>query len=59
MNIINSNNFYNEDLKALLDLIQQNKIKPMIDKILPLEKAAQGLKHIKNHKIFNKIIIYP
>ncbi len=59
LNIIGSNSFYDEDLKALLDMIQQNKIKPVIDEVLPLEKAAQGLKLIENREVFGKVVICP
>src|SRR3990172_1336986 len=41
--IIGSNSFYDENLKALMDLIDQGKFKPVIDEVLPLEQAAQGL----------------
>ncbi len=40
LNIIGFNSFYDEDLKVLLDLIQQNKIKPVIDEVLLFEKAV-------------------
>jgi alcohol dehydrogenase len=59
LNIIGSNSFYDEDLKALLDLIQQNKIKPVIDEVLPLEKAAHGLKLIENRAVFGKVVVTP
>ncbi len=59
LKIIGSNSFYDEDLKALMDLIQQNKIKPVIDEVLPLEQAAQGLKLIENREMFGKVIVTP
>lgn len=59
LKVIGSNSFYDENLKALMDLIQQNKIKPVIDAVLPLEKAAQGLKLIENRVVFGKVVICP
>jgi alcohol dehydrogenase len=59
LKIIGSNSFYDENLKALMDLIQQGKIKPVIDEVLPLEKAAYGLKLIESRKVFGKVIICP
>ena len=38
-----SNSFYDDNLAALMELIQQGKIKPVIDKVLPLEQAREGL----------------
>jgi NADPH:quinone reductase-like Zn-dependent oxidoreductase len=59
LNIIGSNSFYDENLKALMDLVQQGKIKPVIDEVLPLEKAAQGLKLIESREVFGKVVICP
>jgi alcohol dehydrogenase len=59
LKIIGSNSFYDENLKALMDLIQQGKMKPVIDEVLPLEKAAYGLKLIESRKVFGKVIICP
>ena len=36
-----SNSFYDDDLSALMEMIQQGKIKPVIDKVLPLEQARR------------------
>ena len=57
--IIGSNSFYDDNLKALMDLIQEGKIKPVIDEVLPLEKAGQGLKLIENREVFGKVVICP
>jgi len=59
LRIIGSNSFYDEDLKALMDLIQQNRIKPVIDAVLPLEQAAHGLQMIENRTVFGKVVICP
>lgn len=59
LKVIGSNSFYDENLKALMDLIQQGRIKPVIDTVLPLEKAAQGLKLIENREAFGKVVICP
>ncbi len=59
LKIIGSNSFYDENLKALMDLIELNKMKPVIDEVLPLEKAAQGLKLIENRAVFGKVVICP
>jgi NADPH:quinone reductase-like Zn-dependent oxidoreductase len=59
LNIIGSNSFYDENLTALMDLIQQGKMKPVIDEVLPLEKAAHGLQLIENREVFGKVVICP
>src|ERR1700704_5607750 len=42
LNIIGSNSFYDEDLKGLMTLIADGKMKPVIDKVLPLEGGREG-----------------
>jgi alcohol dehydrogenase len=59
LQIIGSNSFYDDNLKALMDMIQQGTMKPVIDVVLPLEKAAEGLRLIENREVFGKVIIKP
>src|SRR5258707_1401629 len=57
--IIGSDSFYDENLKGLMDLIAERKIKPVIDKVLPLEKAAEGLRLIQDREVIGKVVITP
>src|SRR5947207_7412760 len=54
-----SNSFYDDNLAAVMELIQQGKIKPVIDKVLPLEQAAEGLRLIQDREIFGKVVVMP
>jgi alcohol dehydrogenase len=42
-----------------MELIQQGKIKPVVDKVLPLEQAAEGLRLIQDREIFGKVVVTP
>lgn len=59
LNIKGSNSFYDDNLKALLDLIAQNRIKPLIDRRVPLEQAADGLALIRDREVLGKVIVNP
>jgi NADPH:quinone reductase-like Zn-dependent oxidoreductase len=59
LKIIGSNSFYDDDLKGLMDLIAAGKMKPVIDKVLPLEEAAEGLRLIQDREVFGKVIVAP
>jgi NADPH:quinone reductase-like Zn-dependent oxidoreductase len=59
INIQGSNSFYDEDLKGLMALIQQGKMKPVIDVSLPLDQAIEGLRLIQDREVFGKVIITP
>ena len=59
LKVIGSNSFYDDNLKALLELIEQGKLKPVIDEVLPLRDAVRGLKLIEDRKVFGKVVICP
>jgi len=59
LKIIGSNSFYDEDLKGLMDLISQGKMKPVIDKVLPLDQAREGLRLIQDRQVIGKVVVTP
>ncbi len=59
LKIIGSNSFYHDDLASLMDMIQAGTLKPVIDKVLPLEQAAEGLRMIRDREVMGKIVVAP
>jgi 2-desacetyl-2-hydroxyethyl bacteriochlorophyllide A dehydrogenase len=59
LKIIGSNSFYDDDLKGLMDLISAGKMKPVIDKVLPLEQAREGLRLIQDRAVIGKVVVTP
>jgi 2-desacetyl-2-hydroxyethyl bacteriochlorophyllide A dehydrogenase len=59
LKIIGSNSFYDDDLAALMELIGAGKIKPVIDKVLPLEQAREGLRLIQDREVVGKVVVTP
>ena len=59
LQIIGSNSFYDDDLAALMTLIAAGKIKPVIDKVLPLEDAREGLRLIADREVIGKVVVTP
>ncbi|MBI2295507.1 MAG: zinc-binding dehydrogenase [Betaproteobacteria bacterium] len=59
LQVIGSNSFYDDNLKALMELIREGKMKPVIDKVLPLERAAEGLRLIESREVFGKVVVTP
>jgi len=57
--VIGSNSFYDDNLQALMHLIQQGKMKPIIDTVLPLDRAIDGLRMIENREVFGKVVVTP
>jgi len=46
-----------EDLNFLKDLLESGKIKSMIDKVYPLEKAAEAMSYLEEGHVRGKLII--
>ncbi|MBI3041868.1 MAG: zinc-binding dehydrogenase [Betaproteobacteria bacterium] len=59
LQVIGSNSFYDDNLQALMGLIQQGRMKPVIDNVLPLERAAEGLRLIESREVFGKVVVTP
>jgi NADPH:quinone reductase-like Zn-dependent oxidoreductase len=59
LQIVGSNSFYDDNLAALMELIGAGKIKPVIDKVLPLEEAKEGLRLIQDREVIGKVVVTP
>jgi NADPH:quinone reductase-like Zn-dependent oxidoreductase len=59
LNVIGSNSFYDDDLQALMKLIADGKMQPVIDKVLPLEEAREGLRLIQDREVIGKVVVAP
>jgi alcohol dehydrogenase len=59
LKVIGSNSFYDDNLTALMALIQQGKLKPVIDKVLPLDEAREGLRLIQDREVIGKVVVAP
>src|SRR5215469_15516010 len=59
LKIIGSNSFYDDDLRALMALIANGKMRPVIDKVLPLAQAREGLRLIQDREVIGKVVVAP
>src|SRR5262249_45687133 len=57
--VLGSNSFMPEDLAALLDLIRQGKLKPIVDKALPLSEVNEAFRLIEQREVFGKVVLKP
>jgi len=58
-NIFGSNGGTRKDLATILDLANQGVIKPVIDEIFPLSRAAEAQQKLESRKAFGKILLKP
>jgi NADPH:quinone reductase-like Zn-dependent oxidoreductase len=59
LKIVGSNSFYDDDLSALMQLIAAGKMKPVIDKVLALDEAREGLRLIESREVIGKVVVRP
>jgi NADPH:quinone reductase-like Zn-dependent oxidoreductase len=59
LKIIGSNSFYDDDLRALMKLIAEGKMRPVVDKMLPLDEAREGLRLIQDREVIGKVVVTP
>ena len=59
LQIIGSNSYYDDNLLALMDMIESGQMKPVIDTVVPLDGAIEGLRLIQDRKVIGKVIVEP
>ena len=57
MEIIGSRAYLHEDIKACLDFVARKQLAPVVEKALPLEEAAEGVRMLEERRVFGKVIV--
>lgn len=57
--IIGSDGWTREDLEALLRLVSEGALSPVIDKTLPLSKAREAERLLEDREVFGKVVLIP
>lgn len=57
--MIGSDGWLKEDLETLLDLVATRKLAPVIDRVLPLDQAAEGERLLEDREVFGKVLLRP
>lgn len=56
---LGSNGWSVEDLEALLEMVRDGKLRPVIDRVLPLESAAEGERLLEDREVIGKVLLKP
>jgi alcohol dehydrogenase len=59
MDIRGSNGWKRDDLEALLAMVADGRLKPVVDKVLPLSEGAKAMRLLEERNFFGKIVIAP
>jgi len=57
LQVLGSNGWMRADLHALLDLIRTGKLKPVVDKALPLEQINEAFRLLEEREVFGKVVV--
>ncbi|MGH6697254.1 zinc-binding dehydrogenase [Sphingopyxis sp.] len=57
--MLGSNGWSPADLEALLALIESGRLKPVIDKVFPLEEIDEAERLLEDREVFGKVIMRP
>ena len=59
LQVLGSNGWTREDLETLLQMVHDGRLRPVIDRVLPLEEAREGLRLLEDREVVGKVIIAP
>jgi NADPH:quinone reductase-like Zn-dependent oxidoreductase len=59
LQVLGSNGWQREDIHTLLSMVDDGRLKPVIDRILPLERAAEAFARLEGRAVFGKVLVTP
>jgi NADPH:quinone reductase-like Zn-dependent oxidoreductase len=57
LQIIGSNSATKHDLEAMMPLLNEGKLRPVIDRVFPLREAAEAHRYLESAKQFGKVLL--
>lgn len=57
--IIGSNGWTREELVTLLEFVKSKQLKPVIDKVLPLDEIHEAERLLEDREVFGKVVVTP
>ena len=57
LQVLGSNGWMREDLHLLLDMIRDGRLKPVIDRELPLEQVNEAFRLLEEREVFGKVVV--
>jgi alcohol dehydrogenase len=59
LQVLGSNGWTPEDLVTLLQMVAGGRLKPVIDRVVPLAEAREGLRLLADREVIGKVIVVP
>lgn len=59
LQVLGSNGWARTDIDTLFDLVGSGRLKAVVDRVFPLEKAGEALSVIEDRKVIGKVVVTP
>lgn len=59
LKVLGSNGWMRSDIETLLKMVQEGKLKVLVDKVFPLKQAREALRVIEDREVFGKVVVAP
>jgi len=59
LQVLGSNGWARADLEALLGMVRDGRMKPAIDRVLPLAEAREGIRLLEDREVIGKVVVVP
>ena len=59
LKVLGANGWMREDLQTLIDMLSDGSLKPVIDKVLPLEEVNEAFSLLEDREVFGKVVVKP
>jgi alcohol dehydrogenase len=59
VNIVGANGWTRADLEDLLEEVRHGRIRPIIDRVFPLEEAREAMRVVEDREVFGKVLVRP
>ena len=59
LQVLGSNGWTRADLEALLAMVEDGRLKPAIDRVLPLAEAREGVRLLEDREVIGKVVVVP
>ena len=57
--IVGTNGWRRRDIESLLAMVRDGRIEPVIERVLPLERAGEGIGLLMSRQVFGKVLVTP
>jgi alcohol dehydrogenase len=59
LQILGSNGWSQDDLTTLLGMVEERRLVPVIDRVLPLAEAREGIRLLAEREVIGKVVVVP